>query len=209
MLAIQTPSPSALITPARRDRPRPAATVRSASGPRPNTRRPPSGTPTTSPAGVLTRAAGDAACPTPIAFLSCPPVLSLLERTARGRGGETATPVTRILEPTAAQARSPSPGIAVWSRPRLAMTQPGASARNGSLVGLPWWQAGPCRGRPRYGFGCTRIRLAASSWDSPGGLRQAGIPCRPGQGGQGGKDSPAGPAPRTGPGPAGLLYPGA
>src|SRR5580704_2947401 len=83
MLAIQTPSPSALITPARRDSPRPAATVRSASGPRPNTRRPPSGTPTTSPAGVLTRAAGDVACPTAIAFLSCLPVLGLLEQVAR------------------------------------------------------------------------------------------------------------------------------
>src|SRR5215470_439100 len=57
MLAIQAPPATALITPARRDSPRPAATVRSASGPRPKTSRLPSGIPTTSPDGVLTRAA--------------------------------------------------------------------------------------------------------------------------------------------------------
>ena len=57
MLAIQAPPATALISPARRDSPRPAATVRSASGPRPKTRRLPSGMPTTSPDGVLTRAA--------------------------------------------------------------------------------------------------------------------------------------------------------
>jgi hypothetical protein len=57
MLAIQAPSATALMRPARRDSPRPTATVRSASWPRPNTRRVPSGIPTTSPAGVLTRAA--------------------------------------------------------------------------------------------------------------------------------------------------------
>src|SRR5215471_16080713 len=57
MLAIQAPPATALISPARRDSPRPAATVRSASGPRPKIRRLPSGMPTTSPDGVLTRAA--------------------------------------------------------------------------------------------------------------------------------------------------------
>src|SRR5450755_2765990 len=57
MLAIQTPSATALMTPARRDSPRPTETVRSASGPRPNTSRLPSGIPTISPDGVLTRAA--------------------------------------------------------------------------------------------------------------------------------------------------------
>src|SRR5689334_11778392 len=57
MLAIQAPPATALISPARRESPRPAATVRSASGPRPKISRLPSGMPTTSPAGVLTRAA--------------------------------------------------------------------------------------------------------------------------------------------------------
>src|SRR5215471_8778374 len=57
MLAIQTPAAIALITPARRDNPRPAGMVRSASGPRPNTSLLPSGMPTTSPDGVVTRAA--------------------------------------------------------------------------------------------------------------------------------------------------------
>ena len=67
-LAIHTPPPTAVITPARRDSPRPAAMVRSASGPRPNTSRPPSGIATTSPDGVLTRAA-TALGSTAIAFL--------------------------------------------------------------------------------------------------------------------------------------------
>jgi hypothetical protein len=57
MLAIQAPPATALITPARRDSPRPAAIVRSASGPRPNTTLLPSGIPSTSPDGVVTRAA--------------------------------------------------------------------------------------------------------------------------------------------------------
>src|SRR6185437_7593482 len=69
MLAIQRPSPSVLITPARRDSPRPAAIVRSTSGPRPNTRRLLSGMPTTSPDGVLTRATAVAPGSTAIAFL--------------------------------------------------------------------------------------------------------------------------------------------
>src|ERR1700753_1633854 len=54
MLAIQAPSDSTLITPARRDSPRPTAIVRSASLPRPKISRLPSGTFTTSPVGVLT-----------------------------------------------------------------------------------------------------------------------------------------------------------
>jgi hypothetical protein len=57
MLAIHAPAAIALITPARRDSPRPAAIVRSASGPRPNTSLLPSGIPTTRPDGVVTRAA--------------------------------------------------------------------------------------------------------------------------------------------------------
>src|ERR1700722_770228 len=57
MFAIQTPSATALMTPARRDSPRRTATVSSVSWPRPKTRRVPSGIPTTSPEGVLTRAA--------------------------------------------------------------------------------------------------------------------------------------------------------
>src|SRR5581483_8297425 len=59
MLAIQAPPLTALITPARRDSPRPAAMVRSASGPRPNTTLLPSGMPSTSPDGVVTRAAAE------------------------------------------------------------------------------------------------------------------------------------------------------
>src|SRR5215475_11761839 len=57
MLAIHAPPATALISPARRDSPRPAAIVRSASGPLPKTRRLPSGMPTTRPDGVLTRVA--------------------------------------------------------------------------------------------------------------------------------------------------------
>src|SRR5262249_51261327 len=69
MWAIQAPPATALIKPARRDSPRPAATVRSASGPRPKTSRLPSGIPTTSPDGVLTRAATEQGDRFSIAFL--------------------------------------------------------------------------------------------------------------------------------------------
>jgi hypothetical protein len=61
MLAIQAPSASTLITPARRDRPRPTAMVRSASAPRPKISRLPSATFTTSPDGVLTCAVTEVA----------------------------------------------------------------------------------------------------------------------------------------------------
>src|SRR5437660_1233448 len=67
MLAIHAPADIALITPARRDSPRPAAIVRSASGPRPNTSLLPSGIPTTRHEGVVTRAAGNVPRPGPIA----------------------------------------------------------------------------------------------------------------------------------------------
>src|ERR1700719_4720811 len=59
MLAIHAPSVITLITPARRDSPRPTATVRSASAPRPKTSRLPSGILTASPDGVLTCAVSD------------------------------------------------------------------------------------------------------------------------------------------------------
>src|SRR3984957_5515342 len=50
-------------------------------------------------------------------------------------------------------------------------------------------------------WGARRIRSPASSWDSPGGLRQAGIPCPPRARGQGGEGKPgwAGPAHRADP----------
>ena len=70
MLAIQAPAAIALITPARRDSPRPAAMVRSASGPLPNTSLLPSGMPTTRPEGVVTRAAAGLLGWDAIAFLS-------------------------------------------------------------------------------------------------------------------------------------------
>src|ERR1700722_852654 len=54
MLATRAPPAIALIWPARRDSPRPAAMTRSASGPRPKTRLLPSGIPITRPAGVVT-----------------------------------------------------------------------------------------------------------------------------------------------------------
>src|SRR5262249_7684121 len=72
MLAIQAPAASALITPARRDSPRPAAMVRSASGPRPNTSLLPSGMPTTSPDRVATRTAAGLPGWCAIALLSAP-----------------------------------------------------------------------------------------------------------------------------------------
>ena len=70
ILAINAPAAIALITPARRESPRPAAIVRSASGPRPNTSLLPSGIPTTWPEGVVTRAAGLLGWGDAIAFLS-------------------------------------------------------------------------------------------------------------------------------------------
>src|SRR6266516_589976 len=69
MLAIQAPPTTALITPARRDSPRPAAIVRSVSGPRPNTTRVPSGIPITTPDGILTCAATEVVGWSAIAFL--------------------------------------------------------------------------------------------------------------------------------------------
>src|SRR5580704_5015435 len=54
MLATQAPPATALIRPARRDSPRPAGTIRSASGPRPNTTWPPAGIAMTAPAGLVT-----------------------------------------------------------------------------------------------------------------------------------------------------------
>ena len=61
MLAIHAPSGSTLITPARRDRPRPTAIVRSASAPRPKTSRLPSPIFTTSPDGAATCAISEVA----------------------------------------------------------------------------------------------------------------------------------------------------
>src|ERR1700744_4079690 len=61
MLAIQAPSASTLMPPARRDKPRPTAMVRSASAPRPKISRLPSATFTTSPDGVLTCAVTEVA----------------------------------------------------------------------------------------------------------------------------------------------------
>ena len=54
MLATQAPPLTAVTTPARRESPRPAEIVRSASGPRPNTSLLPSGTAISWPDGVLT-----------------------------------------------------------------------------------------------------------------------------------------------------------
>src|SRR5215472_9549311 len=54
MLATQAPPAIALITPARRDNPSPPGMTRSASGPRPNTSRVPSGIGVTVPSGLVT-----------------------------------------------------------------------------------------------------------------------------------------------------------
>src|SRR5579871_3556046 len=56
MLVIHAPAGIAVTMPARRDSPRPAATARSTSGPRPKTSCPPSATCTSSPDAVHTRA---------------------------------------------------------------------------------------------------------------------------------------------------------
>src|SRR5919198_689967 len=86
MLATQTPPVTAAIRPARRDSPRPASMVRSASGPRPNTSRFPSGIPITWPDGVLTRAATTVVDSAVIAIPAARPV-ELRSRLVRRRPG--------------------------------------------------------------------------------------------------------------------------
>src|SRR5215469_12087685 len=122
MLAIQTPAATALITPARRDNPRPAGMVRSASGPRPNTSLLPSGMPTTSPDGVVTRAAAGLPGWCAIALLSAP--------MPTGAGSVS-------LGLGAMTDGSRNPGIACGARGTVGYREPGARHRHGPLEGLP------------------------------------------------------------------------
>src|SRR5215469_6488284 len=121
MLAIQTPAATALITPARRDNPRPAGMVRSASGPRPNTSLLPSGMPTTSPDGVVTRAA---------AGLPGWCAITLLLANALGAGSAS-------LGLGAMTGGSRNPGIACGPPGAVGYRKPGARHRHGPLEGLP------------------------------------------------------------------------
>src|SRR5579859_538169 len=123
MLAIHAPAAIALITPARRDRPRPAAIVRSASGPLPKTSLLPSGIPTTRPEGVVTRAAAGLLGWDAIVFLSGLPVCV----DWRDRGSAS-------VNLGAMPGRSRNPGIAGGRAVRLA-------------TGSPGWGAGTARRR--------------------------------------------------------------
>src|SRR5262249_55581739 len=85
-LATQPPPSTALISPARRDSPRPAGTTRSTSGPRPKTRRPPGGTAATRPPAVVTCTV------TGLSGLAMACSAVLLVRGSGGRGHGSAAP---------------------------------------------------------------------------------------------------------------------
>src|SRR6516225_12207713 len=122
MLATQAPAAIALITPARRDSPRPAGMVRSASGPRPNTSLLPSGMPTTSPDGVVTRAAAELPGWCAMALLSA--------RMPMGAGSAS-------LGLGAMTGGSRNPGIARRPAGAVGYKKPGARHSHGPLEGLP------------------------------------------------------------------------
>src|SRR5215471_16531925 len=136
MLAIQAPPATALITPARRDSPRPTAIVRSASGPRPKTSRLPSGIPSTSPDGVVTRAAAGLLGWDAIAaeFTTCHHTMC-----TAGRSGSAS------LGPVSAPVRSRNPGMVSFPFARLAREQPGAGHGYGPAGKPPVTVAGPDR----------------------------------------------------------------
>src|SRR6516162_9063484 len=121
MLAIHAPAAIALITPARRDSPRPAGMVRSASGPRPNTSLLPSGMPTTSPDGVVTRAAAGLPGWCAMALLSA--------RMPMGAGSASLG--------LGDDRRIPESGDSLRARGTVGYRKPGARHRHGPLEGLP------------------------------------------------------------------------